>query len=433
MATFKICVFKNRLRTDGKYRVFIRVTWKRQNAYIASQYYITKRGLDRNYEVTDIPVIHDLSAQIKQYEYLKSNDLRQRIDLFTAKELANFFVKHTKPNDDKGIDFIDFSENYIAKTTNKGTAGLYNTLINSIRNFTQSDELPCTEITSKFLTEYENWLRTKGKDYIKTPGERTVKNLTDSGINLYMRTFKALFNRMRDDYNDEERGEIEIPFNPFKKYKAPRVPYVEKRALTIEQVRAIRELPDFPVNPSSHVDHRRENISRDVFMLSLYFCGMNTVDLYNCTDISKGRISYNRTKTRDRRKDQAYISLKIEPEALPLIKKYADPDKKRVFCFYKIYKDAGTFNKIVNIGLKKIAQALDFDFNLQFYCARHSWATIARNQCRVSKDDVDLALDHIDQETKKADWYIKTDWSVIDKANRKVLNKIVGKTGTGVH
>ena len=58
------------------------------------------------------------------------------------------------------------------------------------------------------------------------------------------------------------------------------------------------------------------------------------------------------------------------------------------------------------------------------YYARHSWATIARNNCGVSKDDVHLALNHIDNDLKVTDLYIEKDWSMIDNANRKVIDFI---------
>ena len=74
-----------------------------------------------------------------------------------------------------------------------------------------------------------------------------------------MRTFKALFNKMSNALNDEERGEIAVPFNPFKKYKMPQVPVTEKRALTIEQIRKIRDV---------ELTRKRDIMARDVFMLS---------------------------------------------------------------------------------------------------------------------------------------------------------------------
>lgn len=47
---------------------------------------------------------------------------------------------------------------------------------------------------------------------------------------------------------------------------------------------------------------------------------MNAVDLYTCTDLKKGRITYQRTKTKNRRADKAEISVRIEPELKALMK-----------------------------------------------------------------------------------------------------------------
>lgn len=47
---------------------------------------------------------------------------------------------------------------------------------------------------------------------------------------------------------------------------------------------------------------------------------MNAVDLYTCTDLKKGRIIYQRTKTKNRRADKAEMSVRIEPELKALMK-----------------------------------------------------------------------------------------------------------------
>ena len=45
----------------------------------------------------------------------------------------------------------------------------------------------------------------------------------------------------------------------------------------------------------------RHNLARDVFMLSFCLWGTNAIDLYECTDLKNGRLTYNRAKTKDRR------------------------------------------------------------------------------------------------------------------------------------
>jgi len=59
------------------------------------------------------------------------------------------------------------------------------------------------------------------------------------------------------------------------------------------------------------------------------------------------------------------------------------------------------------------------------YYARHSWATIARKKCKISKSDVDECLNHVVPENKMADVYVEKDWGFIDDANRKVLNYVL--------
>jgi hypothetical protein len=63
---------------------------------------------------------------------------------------------------------------------------------------------------------------------------------------------------------------------------------------------------------------------------------------------------------------------------------------------------------------------------LSTYYARHSWATIARNKCKISKSDIGECLNHADPDRKTADVYIEKDWSFIDEANRKVISYVFG-------
>ncbi len=59
---------------------------------------------------------------------------------------------------------------------------------------------------------------------------------------------------------------------------------------------------------------------------------------------------------------------------------------------------------------------------LQFYAARHSWATIARNEVGIDKYTIHEALNHVDPGMKITDVYLDKDWTRIDDANRRVLN-----------
>jgi len=80
-----------------------------------------------------------------------------------------------------------------------------------------------------------------------------------------------------------------------------------------------------------------------------------------------------------------------------------------------------TFSSALNHGLKKIGDLLGVD-DLEFYAARHSWATIAVNDVGIDKYTVHSALNHVDDSMRVTDIYIKKSWDHIDQANRKLLD-----------
>jgi integrase len=101
---------------------------------------------------------------------------------------------------------------------------------------------------------------------------------------------------------------------------------------------------------------------------------------------------------------------------------YIDTTKKRLFNFHLRYSGFREFVTNVNKGLKRLAEACKIDAPLSSYYARHSWATIARNQCHISKSDIAECLNH--STSTVTDIYIEKDWGVIDKANREVIDYI---------
>ena len=97
----------------------------------------------------------------------------------------------------------------------------------------------------------------------------------------------------------------------------------------------------------------RYNLAKDCFILSFCLMGINSADLYNATEMVNNTIIYNRTKTKDRRLDNAQMKVAIPKIALPLIEKYRDKSGKRLFNFYQYYADEKGFNKAINYGLKR--------------------------------------------------------------------------------
>lgn len=89
-----------------------------------------------------------------------------------------------------------------------------------------------------------------------------------------------------------------------------------------------------------------------------------------------------------------------------------------------MYASKDCLNTAVNKGLKKIGGILGID-DLEFYAARHSWATIARNDLRINKYVVHEALNHVDDAMKVTDMYLEKDYSQNDDANRRVITYVL--------
>lgn len=170
----------------------------------------------------------------------------------------------------------------------------------------------------------------------------------------------------------------------------------------------------------------RYNLAKDCFILSFCLMGINSADLYNATEMKNNTITYCRTKTKDRRLDNAKMVVDVPQIILPLIEKYKDKTGKRLFNFYQYYADEKGFNKAINYGLKEIGAILEVD-DLEYYAARHSWATIALNKVGIDKYVVHAALNHIDDSMKVTDIYIERDFVNENKANDKVVRYVFGK------
>ena len=88
-----------------------------------------------------------------------------------------------------------------------------------------------------------------------------------------------------------------------------------------------------------------------------------------------------------------------------------------------MYNSANNFNRAINLGLKQIGKILKVD-DLEYYAARHSWATLAVNKVGIDKYTVHAALNHIDEAMKVTDIYIERNFKIENDANAKVMKSV---------
>src|SRR5690606_6101236 len=285
---------------------------------------------------------------------------------------------------------------------------------NSLVDYFKRPSVSIKEINSNMLMTYERYLRSERTmtryNQDNKPVVTIEKGLSDSGLHNHMRDLRTLFNAAREMYNNEDLGIYRIKHYPFKKYKVGSSPLTKKRNNTLEQVLTIRDCVTIPGS--------RTELAKELYMLSFYLCGINAVELYQITerDVRNRRLDYNRSKTRDKRKDNAFISIKIVDEAKPLLEKYLGKLSVR-------YSSSGYLNWSLSKGMEQLRKLTGIP-ELTLYWARHTFANMARNDCRMSKDDVALALNHVDEGTRKTDIYIAKDWKIVDDVQRRVIAQL---------
>jgi integrase len=300
----------------------------------------------------------------------------------------------------------------------KSTGDSYLTALNCLlRYIAPRDSLDISEITADFLRGYEKFIENEpGRQGGNRKTEKKdIKPKSGRAVSAYPACIRAVHNLAKKEFNKEDRGIIHIPYSPFKNYKIKPQPKTRKRGLTPETLQAVIDLPYEKEGAS------RLNLAKDCFILSFALIGMNGADMYYAGPVKRKTLIYNRRKTADRRDDNAEMRVRIDGCLSRLMEKYADPRGKRLFNFYTRYATPFTFNKALNTGLKRIGGILGIE-GLEFYAARHSWATIARSSdVGIDKATVHEALNHVDNAMKVTDIYIDRDWTVIWNANKKVL------------
>lgn len=418
MATFKAEV-QNK-RADGTYNVRIRVTHNREIRRISTNLYITSEDLTKGLKIKNVNIVEKCEDIIRECRSV-CNNLGFRLFNTPIDELIAKIKNHLQGGDRFYLDFMWYTK-VKASEMKKETGDTYISMLNALKRFTKRESLDISEINTNFLREFEQFIITEPsqRGYNKKRSKKDAKEIKGRRAgSKYLSYVRTMHNKAKAQYNDEDRGIINIPFSPFKKYEFKPLPKTRKRALSIALIQRIIDIPyekDIIGGRTSQF-----NLAKDCFILSFALIGMNSADMFRSGSPRNNVITYNRKKTEARRDDGAEMCVRVENCIRNLIDKYKDD--KKLFRFHRHYKSSKIFNAAINAGLKKIGKQIGAD-DLEFYAARHSWATIACSSAvGIDKYTVHEALNHApDRAMKVTDIYIDKDWTVIWEANKKVLN-----------
>ena len=386
------------MKADKTWTVFIQVVYKRKRKFIQTSMSVTKKDLTASYKIKNRQVLDRGEELIREYRR-KADILNLELNDMDINEVVDFI---TRKQENADLNFTQYAEKWLDEAEIKGVKN-YQSAINALKKHFNRDNILFSDITVNSMKAFEKSLADRPR-----------------ALSLYTNCIVKIFNDGRDYYNDEDNDIIRIKHS-LRKYTAPRQNVAQKRALSVSDIINIINLP-YLDTPTREGCPCRRDMAKDCFIMSFCLMGMNSVDMYNAKDFDGETLTYERTKTKDRRSDNALIVVNVHPFIKKLIEKYRGKDY--LFTFRKRYSSASDFNKALNIGLKDIGRELNID-NLQFYSARHSMATIAVNDVGISKYVVNDMLNHVEPSMKVTDLYIKKDFTAINEANFRLIDYIV--------
>lgn len=400
MATFKGCVQKQ--RKDGLYQVYIRVVQNSKPGYIKTDKFVDAKGLDSTKHIKDPFVAKYCANKIADYAE-KMNKVNS--SLWDVNRVIEYLEEA-----DEDICFSDYARKHkleMAKRGQERNARNYELAYQHLERYAGTNRLMFSRFTTSFIN---GWI----KSLLETARAKE----------MYPICIRQIFKHAISDYNDYDNGIIRIRTNPWIKVSIPAADKPEKLAITPEECRVFFSAPI----PESKMKEPLTELGRDVALMVLCLGGINTVDIYKLrkTDYHDGVICYKRSKTTKFRTDRAYMEMKVPEILYPIFDKYmADEKDESLFNFYKRHTTSDSFGANVNIGIKKICESMNLPKE-QWYCVytfRHTWGTVAQNDCGASVSDVAFGMNHASGHNVTRG-YLKIDYSPAWKLNQKVVDFI---------
>lgn len=372
----------------GLAKVYVRISHNRKIGYIKTKFIANKSQVDGT-RVKDMKLLSMIIPLIQEWTMM--------LNTVSLDDVTDM-IKYISIGND--ISFTDFSDQLIRQESKKGrdkSMRNYSTAVGSLKEFMKKDNILFSEITSTLI---KKWIE-------------SLKD-TKRAKQMYPNCIKKIFNEGKLEFNDYDTGTIRIKNDPFKSVKIPAAEPAHKKGLSPDDIFSIF---NFKIKDNDS----RAAIGKDVAMIVFCLAGINTVDLYYMKheNLEDWKLSYNRRKT-SHRQDHAYIEITVPQTIRPLIDKYKGAD--RLFNFYERYSNPDNFSSNINEGLRAIGEDIGVG-RLTTYTFRHSWATIARNDCKISTEDIGFCLNHVSAH-KVTDGYIKKDYSRIDNINDMVIKKV---------
>lgn len=275
---------------------------------------------------------------------------------------------------------------------NQRTYETYSTAYRKFKTFLKDRDIAPVEITAELMEAYQTYLRSS--------------NLSMNTISFHMRILRAVYHKAVEREMTDDRKPFHKVYTGMAK--------TDKRAIGLEDIQRIKRIP---------LESPKLRFARDMFLFSFYTRGMSLVDMafLKKSDIRNEVLTYKRHKTGQQ------LQIRWEKEMQEIVDRY--PSKTGIYLLPIIHSVNGNernqyrnYQTQINSNLKEIAKLTGIEQKLTMYCARHSWATIAR-ELKVPIEVISRGMGHNNERTTEI--YLKSiALSTIDSANRKIQEQL---------
>ena len=380
--------------------LYYQVIYMRKVRQIATNYRIAQDEWDSESE--SVTIKDDESSHVGYLHYVQNHieydkkcfkrivkKLTVSDTPFTVDTIVEDFHKQSSE-----ATLFTYMEKVIDKLWRQGqyrTSETYRAALNSFRKFREGADVCFDDVDSELLVSYEYYLK--------------AKDLVPNTISFYMKRLRSVYNNAVEDGCAENR-------NPFKKVFTSSEKTV-KRAIPLKYIRKLKDM-DLSGSPS-------KSFARDMFLFSFYTRGMSFVDM---AYLQKKNLKDN-VLTYRRRKTGQLLLIRWEDCMEKIVNQYSSLTSPYLISIIKnpagnIRKQYHNASMLINNNLKAIGKELGLALPLTMYVARHSWASIARNE-GIPISVISEGMGHDSVSTTQI-YLASLETQVIDKANKKILN-----------
>lgn len=373
-----------------KEKIVYRISHKRGNASVITDLIVQKPHHSNKQQIINLlpkNIRQIVQADIERLHSIIA-ELESRCGNFNASDIAVIFEQYLE-----NYSLQKFMLRLIESMLRRGktrTSETYRSALNSFMAYRHNKDIHIRLLTAEEIENYEAYLTRRG--------------LVPNTISFYMRILRAVYNRAVED-------QIVAQTFPFKRVYTG-IDSTIKRALPLAAMKTIKELDLSKYSSQAY--------ARDMFLLSFYLRGMSFVDMayLKKTDLHGNTIYYRRRKTGQ------LLTIRWTPEMDRLIKPYRKANSP--FLLPILHKESPenrseyrNANYRINHNLKKIARKIGLQIPITLYCARHSWATVAKAE-GVPLPIISEGMGHRTESTTRI-YLASLDTAAVDKANHAII------------